>query len=383
MSSSEIPLNRLRLGKATFQELRMLKEILDADEQSPSSIFEALERQSHSRMGRWLGGKNTYEEIVEVVARSAISQEPHLPLGPQSTTAELEDRVAEKILLNYRDSLSPESRAELDQHLLAFQRNLSNEKNSLGSVAGGVLAAQLAAQSTGFGVYMLASSVTAGLAHTIGLTLPFAAYTGLSSFVSVLIGPVGIALSGGMLLLNFLKKDLSRAELAIFHLARIRHRTASVLAVSFSDPNPQIWFKLIAGCSNMQEVGELAADLKDSILALGSLPGFWIIYGLSELLQEEPLRFPKRQEDRDATADALMKGFSFVPEVANTYRAIDCAVSHFQRFWPGRTSYFLATLTRSAPSAPAIIYARAPNNSELHHIAILLLVQELLTLVLV
>lgn len=53
------------------------------------------------------------------------------------------------------------------------------------------LTALSAAQASGFGVYLLSTTLLGALTHAIGITLPFAIYTGLTMAISVIIGPVG------------------------------------------------------------------------------------------------------------------------------------------------------------------------------------------------
>ena len=50
-----------------------------------------------------------------------------------------------------------------------------------------------AAKLSGFGLYTSASTILSSIGSTVGVTFPFAMYTGLSSFISVLLGPVGLS----------------------------------------------------------------------------------------------------------------------------------------------------------------------------------------------
>lgn len=52
------------------------------------------------------------------------------------------------------------------------------------------------AQVSGFGVYAASTTALGFVTHAIGATLPFAAYTGLTSSIAVLIGPVGWLTAG-------------------------------------------------------------------------------------------------------------------------------------------------------------------------------------------
>lgn len=53
-----------------------------------------------------------------------------------------------------------------------------------------------AAQATGFGVYLAATTALGLLTHAVGVTLPFAVYSGVTSTIAFLIGPVGWLTAG-------------------------------------------------------------------------------------------------------------------------------------------------------------------------------------------
>jgi hypothetical protein len=61
---------------------------------------------------------------------------------------------------------------------------------SLGVLSGAALAG-LAAQASGFGVYLLASSTVGAITAGLGTTLPFGFYLALSSAIHIIIGPAG------------------------------------------------------------------------------------------------------------------------------------------------------------------------------------------------
>lgn len=68
------------------------------------------------------------------------------------------------------------------------------DKNQIASLSG--VAAIGAAQLSGFGVYVLASSTLGAITSMLGFTLPFAIYTGMSSLISFVIGPIGFLVMG-------------------------------------------------------------------------------------------------------------------------------------------------------------------------------------------
>ena len=51
-------------------------------------------------------------------------------------------------------------------------------------------------QASGFGVYLAATTALGFTTSAIGITLPFAAYTGLSSTIAFVIGPAGWLAAG-------------------------------------------------------------------------------------------------------------------------------------------------------------------------------------------
>lgn len=68
------------------------------------------------------------------------------------------------------------------------------------------------ANFAGFGLYVMASTVVGGITSAIGLTLPFAVYTGMSSVLSVITGPVGWIAGLGYLAYTFRNDNLESAQ---------------------------------------------------------------------------------------------------------------------------------------------------------------------------
>lgn len=81
------------------------------------------------------------------------------------------------------------------------------------------------AQASGFGVYIASTTALGFLTQAIGVTLPFVAYTGLTSTISFLIGPVGwlgAGLWGGWKLIQSNWKKLLPAIVCIIATNRRR-----------------------------------------------------------------------------------------------------------------------------------------------------------------
>lgn len=95
------------------------------------------------------------------------------------------------------EKLSPEEKEKIYQEL----EKAGLDKNQITSLSG--VSTLGVAQLSGFGVYLLASSTVGAITSVLGITLPFAFYTGMSSIISFVIGPVGFLVMGVMIYRSF------------------------------------------------------------------------------------------------------------------------------------------------------------------------------------
>lgn len=133
------------------------------------------------------------------------------------STQEIEDAVVVKQFQNMLEQLTPEQRQQILQNL----RQESDDPHLEGFLLTG--GAMLAAKMSGFGVYLLASTVLGGLTGALGITLPFAVYMGVSQTLAVILGPVGwTALAGGVLF-SLNQPNWNRLGLSVLYISTLRH----------------------------------------------------------------------------------------------------------------------------------------------------------------
>jgi uncharacterized protein YaaW (UPF0174 family) len=122
------------------------------------------------------GRRRPYPEIVRDLAQKVGAE-----FSPADSVREVEVKIVKKVSQDTWKKLSPEERAKFQAEIekLAAQHG----KSALGPGLG--FAALATAQLSGFGVYALAASLFGGL----GLSFGF--FTGLSTLISVAIGPLG------------------------------------------------------------------------------------------------------------------------------------------------------------------------------------------------
>ena len=110
-----------------------------------------------------------------------------------------------KVIYQEIQELSPEEAEDLKKHLNIEQ--LSSEAiRDLLIKSGGALSLMMIPSLAGFSSYIALTTIMhAVFTTTLGITLPFAAYTGATSFMSILAGPVGWIGIGGLTAYNLRK----------------------------------------------------------------------------------------------------------------------------------------------------------------------------------
>jgi uncharacterized protein YaaW (UPF0174 family) len=133
------------------------------------------------------------------------------------STQEIEDAVVMKQFQNMLEQLTPEQRQQI---LLDLKRESDDPHFESFLLGGG---AMIAAKMSGFGVYLLASTVLGSITGALGITLPFAVYMGVSQTIALILGPVGwIALAGGVLF-SLNQPNWNRLGLSVLYISTLRH----------------------------------------------------------------------------------------------------------------------------------------------------------------
>jgi uncharacterized protein YaaW (UPF0174 family) len=136
-------------------------------------------------------------------------------------TQEIEAAVVTKLFQNMLEQLSP-----AQQQKLVMEVKRDNDDPHLESwlLSGGVMTA---AKMSGFGVYLLASTVLGGLTNALGITLPFAIYMGMSQTIALILGPIGWAALAGGILFTLNQPNWNRLTLAVVYVSMLRHSASS------------------------------------------------------------------------------------------------------------------------------------------------------------
>jgi uncharacterized protein YaaW (UPF0174 family) len=130
------------------------------------------------------GKLRTYDEIVVDLARKQ-----GLDPSGASGTPSVEEMIFDKVLSDTRKRLTKE---QWDEVIKTAQKAAHQYGKTLGKEATG-FGLLAAAQMSGFGVYLLGSTLLGAINGALGLGLGFGAFTSLSTAISTIIGPFGWA----------------------------------------------------------------------------------------------------------------------------------------------------------------------------------------------
>jgi len=211
----ELSLGRLLL-RANPDELAGLAAILGERNCAVRSLTEALLKKSRSKLGSLFANRRpTYSDALDVVGDACELQRENL------TDPEFERALVDTIYVRALSEMSEDARREVISQAADLLHSSSSRNYKKELIVGGGLAA---AQASGFGVYMAASTALAATTSAVGITLPFAAYTGLAKVVSVAIGPIGWAALATWLVIKSDTPDIKRLTPSVLQVASVRAR---------------------------------------------------------------------------------------------------------------------------------------------------------------
>lgn len=138
----------------------------------------------------------------------------------------LETYIAEFVIANALVKMTCEDRhkffnTEIEAKNILARAGIKN--NNFNSVKNTMVLLSLA-NSAGFGLYATATTALGFATHAIGVTLPFAAYTGLTSTIAFLIGPVGWLSLGFWTLIKLTDSDIKSLIPAVLYISSVNSR---------------------------------------------------------------------------------------------------------------------------------------------------------------
>lgn len=151
------------------------------------------------KMGGFFQKPLSYAEFI-----NKIASHNNIKLNFESGIIDAEQNLFITLFKKEFDKMSD---SEKEEYLKNIQID-GLDRNQIASLT--ALTTLGAAQASGFGVYLLASSTIGAISSVVGITLPFTLYTTMSSAISFIIGPVGFLVMGVAVYKSF--KDVKNIE---------------------------------------------------------------------------------------------------------------------------------------------------------------------------
>lgn len=129
----------------------------------------------------------SYDELIDGSCKhvKAYEQGASLP--------ERELHLSQAIIIAALQRMSPKERCDFFDAQIEVEKVVPHAglKGTSWTGAATTIAMLGAAQASGIGVYMASTTALGFLTHAVGVSLPFAFYTGMTSTIAFIIGPVG------------------------------------------------------------------------------------------------------------------------------------------------------------------------------------------------
>lgn len=184
----------------------------------------------------------TYEELVYGLSRQ-------LGVFVQgSSLVETEKYVSHAIIIRALTKMKPAERSKFFEAQIDVSGILGGGSGLAAHLRGPLtsLAALGAANAAGFSLYLASTTALGFVTHAVGVTLPFAIYTGMTSTIAFLIGPVGWLAAGSWLAWRVTGPDWGKLTPAIIYLINTRAAESIEIPVSVRALGSELGLELSA-----------------------------------------------------------------------------------------------------------------------------------------
>lgn len=176
---------------ANEEEIGALERILGRTFTNPEQFAHLLRRKATHEFSYYYKRLRGREKSFSVADYAQMLDLVGTTLGVERngrSDFDYESALVQAAFSKLMEKMPKDKRNRLEEELQELAGRLTGGGNAgLVLTSSGLVAANLG----GFATYTMATSIVGGVASLAGVTLPFAFYTGVSSTLSVLIGPVG------------------------------------------------------------------------------------------------------------------------------------------------------------------------------------------------
>jgi hypothetical protein len=213
------------------EELEIIKKLFNVKDLSIINIERELSK-SLLPVNGLLQKQLTYNQVLDKLIRKK-----NLIIDSTDTIQQKEEKILLYKFKKFVDNLSPEEKEKFETEIQKYTKENGISKDQALSV--GAISTLTIANLSGFGLYLMASTIVGGLTSILGITLPFVFYTSMSSVLSIITGPVGWTVGLGYIAYTFRNDNFESASSKIMnYTAGVKNTVIgnvdhTMLAVSF------------------------------------------------------------------------------------------------------------------------------------------------------
>lgn len=193
------------------EELEIISKLFNNINLSTIDIEKELSK-SIQPIGGFFQKQLSYNEILD-----KLLKKNNIEFNTLETIQTKEERILLYKFKKFLQNLSPEEKIKFENEVLKYSKEIGISKEQ--AISLNTISTLTIANLSGFGLYLMASTVVGGLTSILGITLPFVFYTSMSSALSVITGPIGWSIGLGYLVYSFRNDDFGSATNKIISFA--------------------------------------------------------------------------------------------------------------------------------------------------------------------
>ncbi len=213
------------------EELEIISKLFNVKDLSIINIEKELSK-SLLPVNGLLQKQLTYNQVLD-----KLIKKKNLNINNADSIQQKEEKILLYKFKKFVDNLSPEEKARFEAEIQKYTKENGISKDQALSV--GAISTLTIANLSGFGLYLMASTIVGGLTSILGITLPFVFYTSMSSVLSIITGPIGWTVGLGYIAYTFRNDNFESASSKIINYTTGVKNTVTgnvdhtMLAVSF------------------------------------------------------------------------------------------------------------------------------------------------------
>lgn len=214
------------LKQAGEEKRKPIVKILDtvyAPTAAPADIIKGMKWLSRNIVEDFwrdvFGSQETYRDILVMVCKHL-----EITVKPSMKPQDIEAKISQQLMQTVWNKMTEAQRLAFDAEMKKMAEK--NGKGKEWAATGGMAAVLAASNLAGFSAYLVATSSLAALTGSLGIVLPFAAYTGLTTALSVVLGPVGWLGAGLFALIGLTGANYQKLIPAILYISVLRNEQA-------------------------------------------------------------------------------------------------------------------------------------------------------------